>query len=348
MPPDNGLHFPPFGVPRHPLPCASAATTAAVRRMALIKAHPTKPAELFWLSHVRERCHPLTEQSPIFVRHGVVAAGPTCPHPERHPYYEFGTNFAGVVTQWVKQEHTQRFVGDIFLAGPGLPHWSTGKKYPHHFVTVFFLPSVLLGMGPIRDGARILRRFTMRQNLASHLLRPPPKLRERLLDGFREMIREFEGSRIGRELKLRAILTHLIVDLLRWEQQTGRSPLSGELAADWRPLDRALGYLHEHFRQPVYARDLAAHAGVSVSRLKLLFHDALGVPWTRYLQSYRIHRSLDHLGVPGQGISEAAFAVGFESLSHFNSTFRSLMGMTPRDYAHKAASHSGQNSKTHG
>ena len=49
----------------------------------------------------------------MWVRHGVVHEGPTCLHPERHPYYEFGTNFAGVVTQWVRKEHTERLVGDL-------------------------------------------------------------------------------------------------------------------------------------------------------------------------------------------------------------------------------------------
>jgi AraC-like DNA-binding protein len=309
--------------------------------MAKINAQDINAPELLWVARVRERLHPLNEQSPIWVRHGIVDSGPTCPHPERHPYYEFGTNFAGVVTQFVKKEKTDRLAGDLFLAGPGLPHYSVGKKYPHHFATVFFLPSVLIGMGPISDGARILRRFTMRQSLASHLVRPPPRLRELFLDGFREMITEFDGNRVGREMKLRSILITLVVEMLRWEEQSGRATLNGESFNDWRPLDRALVYLHEHFRDSVYAYDLARHAGVSESRLKVLFHDALGIPWSRYLQSYRIHRSLDYLGIPGRNISEAAFAVGFESLSHFNASFRSLMGMAPRQYAHRASTPDG-------
>lgn len=242
-----------------------------------------------------------------------------------------------MVTQWVKKEQAERRPGDIFLAGPGLPHYSTGKKYPHHYATVFFLPSVLIGMGPIADGARILRRFTMRQSLATHLVRPPPKLRAALLDGFRDMIREFDGDGTGREMKLRAVLVNMIVELLRWEEKSGKSPMNVELAIDWRRLERALQFLHEHFPETVYARELAAHAGISESRMKQLFHDTLGMPWSRYLQSYRIHRALDQLGINGRNVSETALAVGFESLSHFNSTFRSLMGVSPRDYAQKTS-----------
>ena len=293
-------------------------------------------SELWWLSEVRERTHPLSEQSPIWIRHGVVDAGPTCTHPERHPYYEFGTNFGGVVTQWVKKENTERLPGDLFFAGPGLPHYSTGKVYPLCFVTVFFLPSVLLGMGPITDGARILRRFTMKQNLATHLVRLPAKRRQHSLECFREIIREFEANGLGREMQLRSLLINMIVDVMRWEQREGTSPANDEQATDWRSLERALNYLHERFHEPVYAHALSHHAGVSESRLKQLFHDTIGMPWSRYLQFYRIHRALDHLGLPGRNVSETALAVGFESLSHFNSTFRTVMGMSPRDYAHKA------------
>ena len=75
---------------------------------------------------------------------------------------------------------------------------------------------------------------------------------------------------------------------------------------------------------------------MSESRLKALFHDVLGMPWSRYLQGYRIHRAAALLSEPGHNILEAAMAVGFESLSDFNATFRSVMGVSPSIYAKKA------------
>jgi AraC-like DNA-binding protein len=114
-------------------------------------------------------------------------------------------------------------------------------------------------------------------------------------------------------------------------------PRGADSHIDWKPVECALQYLHEHFREPIYAHELARHAGVSESRLKSLFHDVLGIPWSRYLQTFRIHRSLDALGVAGHTIAEAAFAVGFSSLSHFNAAFRSVMGVSPREYASKVS-----------
>ncbi|MGI8964931.1 MAG: helix-turn-helix transcriptional regulator [Limisphaerales bacterium] len=95
--------------------------------------------------------------------------------------------------------------------------------------------------------------------------------------------------------------------------------------------------MREHFAEDIYARDLAAAAGVSESRLKVLFQEMLGMPWTQYLRGYRIHRAAALLCEPNHHILEACLAVGFQSLSHFNSTFRSIMGVAPSVYAKRAA-----------
>ena len=124
----------------------------------------------------------------------------------------------------------------------------------------------------------------------------------------------------------------MLVSLLRWEQQQGRSLTLDELQEDWRPILRALQFLREHFAEPIYACDVARAAGVSESRLKASFHEALGLSWVKFLQGYRIHRAAARLHESGHNVTEAALAVGFESLSHFNATFRSFMGASPKDY----------------
>jgi len=52
----------------------------------------------------------------------------------------------------------------------------------------------------------------------------------------------------------------------------------------------------------------------------------------RYLQGYRIHRAAALLNEGGYDVTEAALTVGFDSLSHFNVTFRSFMGVSPKEW----------------
>jgi AraC-like DNA-binding protein len=297
-----------------------------------IRPEPTKVTELSWLSEVSESGQSLSELCPIAVRHGIIHSGPPVPHPERHPYCEFGTTLQGRVISFVEREQARRLPGDLLLAGPGIPHWATITQYPFEFITVYFLPSVLIEFGPESDGPKILSRFTANQPLAERLVRPPDAVCERILNVFQQIILESAQKRFGQEIRFRTLLLEALVELLRWEQQCGKCFAEPSWAYAWDPLNKALRYLRENFAQPIYAREVARAAGVSESRLKVLCQSALGMSWVKYLQGYRIHRAAALLCQAGSSITEAALTAGFESISHFNATFRSYMGVSPTIY----------------
>ena len=69
---------------------------------------------------------------------------------------------------------------------------------------------------------------------------------------------------------------------------------------------------------------------MSESSFNAMFRDVLGMSWVKYLQGLRIQKALSLLAHSEQTIASVAFAAGFESLSHFNTTFSSLMGMSPK------------------
>jgi AraC family transcriptional regulator, L-rhamnose operon transcriptional activator RhaR len=299
-------------------------------------ARPTRTPELAWLLEVTESRQPLSEESPIWVRHGVVRDGPPTPHPERHPYCEFGIVLEGKGISLVECEEARRLPGDLFLLGPGIPHWGRVQDFPLRYITVFFLPAVVVEMDPTQDGLRVLRRFTSRQSLATRLVRPARPLLTRLVPMFQELATEFDQQRFGREIRLRTLLLEMIVLLLRWEESKGLAIGGDRPEVDWRPVQRTLSYLRDHYTEPVYAREVARAAGVSESRLKALFQEALGLSWVKYLQGYRIHRAAALLSESTYNVTEAALAVGFESLSHFNATFRSFLGVSPKHYARRA------------
>jgi AraC-like DNA-binding protein len=296
-------------------------------------ARPTRTPDLSWLLDATEARHPLSEANPIFVRHGAVQEGPPTLHPEYHPYCELGIVLGGESLSLVEREEAWRAPGDLFLLGPGIPHWGRIKTFPLHYITVFFLPGSVIEMDPAGDGVRALRRFTARQSLASRLVRPSRQLLTRLLPLFQEVASEFDQQRLGRVIRLRTLLMEMIVLLLRWEESQGVTVGSEGPAVDWRPVQKTLAFLRDHYTEPVYATEVARAAGISESCLKVAFQDALGITWVKYLQGYRVHRAAALLADATHNVTEAALAVGFESLSHFNATFRSLMGVSPKHFS---------------
>jgi AraC-like DNA-binding protein len=299
-----------------------------------VNSQRSNPPELSWLLDASESLLPLSESSPIYVRHGKIVEGPPRPHPEWHPYCEISIRFEGEGKMFVENEEAYVRPGDVLLLGPGVPHWGTIRKYPLRFVTVYFLPWLPIEMGPESDGIRLLRRFTARQTLADRLLRVPRPMLMRLTARFQELVTEANGQQVGREIRLRTLLMELLVAILRWEQGQGRDVGGGELEEDWRPLIKTLQFLRTHYSEPVYARDVARAAGMSESRLKQLFQGLLRMSWVKFLQGYRIHRAAALLNESGYNVTEAALAVGFDSFAHFNKTFRAFMGVTPKDFHH--------------
>ena len=299
------------------------------------------PVAFSWQHDVKEVRHPLEELHPIWVCRGRVASGATPPqpsvaNPQRHPYCEFNLLLEGHVQQFVQSAQMRRGPGTVQLLGPGVAHYALMLDYPHAFATIYFLPGLLLELGPERDGPRLLGRFTGRQSITQRVVRPPLDLRRRLMEGFAQVMADFDGPRFGSEIRLRTMLVQMLLELVTWEETFGPSRAGPAAPVDWRPLDRALRYLRENYTQTIYAHELATAAGITKARLQILFREALGMPWVQYLQGYRVHQAALLLAQPPYAVTEAAMEVGFSTLSHFNAAFRRFMGISPTQYLKRA------------
>jgi AraC-like DNA-binding protein len=63
-----------------------------------------------------------------------------------------------------------------------------------------------------------------------------------------------------------------------------------------------------------------------------------GINFTDYVARLRIERARNLLLNPNLRISEIAFEVGFQSLTHFNRVFKRILGESPTEYrSHLAA-----------
>lgn len=297
---------------------------------------------MLWLKNVKETQQILSGPAPIGVRRITLGAGPVVDRPECHPYCEFSILLKGEIIQYGGKAEAHRRPGDVFLAGPMLPHWAEGVRYPVEAIAVCFLPSVLIEMGPLGDGLNLLRRFIGDWSGQAGMYCPPPALVTTLREGFADIAREFDDCQPGRELRLRARLALIMTDFDRWEHSQPPLPNStGQ--AQWERINRALSYLQDHFSEPIYSSQLADHLEMSESSMRTLFRQTIGSTWSRYLQAYRVHQAVTLLASDQMNVTEVAGAVGFESLNQFETTFRAQLGVTPRGFA-RACRTGGRNS----
>ena len=291
-----------------------------------------------YLVDVLEEDIHLDESHPIYVRHGIVRKEDKIT-PRFHPYLEFGIRFKGTGTFFVEGEVALRRPYDVYLGAINQPHAAgVVSRQPIEYVTVHFLPSILSECGSDTDGISILDRFIADQPLEKRLVRPPPELRKKLVRGFRQILTEFQGKEFGRMIKIEALVLGLLVELIRWEQQTGSFPVSAQTTSgDWKHVVKAMRYIRQNYAEHIYGPEIAAACGLNKTSLQAAFRNTLKIPWVRYLQLFRIHRAALLLKAGKHNVTEASLACGFESLGHFIRTFRSLKGVTPRSYLAKAS-----------
>jgi YesN/AraC family two-component response regulator len=66
-----------------------------------------------------------------------------------------------------------------------------------------------------------------------------------------------------------------------------------------------------------------------------MFKKGTGLNFTEYVSRVRIESAKNLLLNPNLRISEIAYQVGFQSLTHFNRVFKKVAGESPTDYRGK-------------
>jgi AraC-like DNA-binding protein/ligand-binding sensor protein len=92
---------------------------------------------------------------------------------------------------------------------------------------------------------------------------------------------------------------------------------------------RAKAYIAGHCADPLSLGETARAMHVSTFYFCKLFKKATGLTFTNYIGRVRIEKAKNLLLNPHLRISEIAYTVGFQSLTHFNRVFRAITGEAP-------------------
>ncbi len=97
-------------------------------------------------------------------------------------------------------------------------------------------------------------------------------------------------------------------------------------------IKRAKEYMREHQAEKISLGNVARAVNMSSFYFCKMFKKVTGINFTDYLSRVRIERAQNLLLNPNLRVSEIAFEVGFQSLTHFNRVFKKITGQSPTDY----------------
>lgn len=219
--------------------------------------------------------------------------------------------------------------GDVVLVGPNLPHtWCStsciDEQRPHVAIVAWFADewsSGLIRLMPELSSVAVMlqeaRRGIHFSAAASAEVRP--------------LLEALPAARPDMRLIL------LLQVLRRLADDADRTPLADPTmasvarAADSR-LQKVLDHLDDGFDKPVDVDELADIACLSPSALHRMFQRHTKLTPISYVMRLRIGRACAMLMNNSSSIAAVAERVGYRNLANFNRQFRSIKGVTPRQF----------------
>ncbi len=98
---------------------------------------------------------------------------------------------------------------------------------------------------------------------------------------------------------------------------------------------RAKQFIEEHQDEDISLPDVAKSVNTSTFYFCKMFKKATGINFTEYLSRVRVEKAKNLLMNPNSRVSEVAYRVGFQSLTHFNRVFRKITGQSPTEFRRK-------------
>jgi len=97
-------------------------------------------------------------------------------------------------------------------------------------------------------------------------------------------------------------------------------------------VSRAKEFIEDHQAEDLSLTDVARAVNASTFYFCKVFKKSTGINFTDYVSRVRIEKAKSLALNPNLRISEIAFEIGFQSLTHFNRVFKRITGMSPTQY----------------
>jgi AraC-like DNA-binding protein len=103
-------------------------------------------------------------------------------------------------------------------------------------------------------------------------------------------------------------------------------------------ITRAKRYIEEKQTEDISLTEVAKAVNTSTFYFCKMFKKATGLHFTEYVSRVRIEKAKNLLLNPNLRISEVAYEIGFQSLTHFNRVFKKITGQSPTEFRNQLTS----------
>ena len=100
-------------------------------------------------------------------------------------------------------------------------------------------------------------------------------------------------------------------------------------------IKEAINYIEQNFQNNITIEDIAAVCGINRSYFGKIFRNSIGRSPQEFLMSYRMVKATELLKLTSLSIAEVGSAVGYENQLHFSRAFKTVYGISPREWRNR-------------
>lgn len=216
--------------------------------------------------------------------------------------------------------------GDLILFCSGAIHSVvTGESEKNSYYVIKIPPSFFMDLARRDAGAEYAMRFAINRKQSKCLWYQEELEQSDIKSVLDALISEIHQKRYASEVAIKLKIMELLLTILRHDAPS--EPLASNQTS--RIIYSVMRYVHEHFAEDIDEKELAKNYGMSYSYFSRSFKRVTGMTFKIYLNRMRISKAEQLLFANDYTVSEAATACGYNSISYFIKTYRSVTGTTP-------------------
>ena len=241
-----------------------------------------------------------------------------------HEYGVIALVDRGAASYWYRGAQQTAVTGHAFLINPGEPHTgdpavADGYTYRVLYPTLECLARVAADAGAVAWSG----------NFRGSVVDDPPLV---------SFLTAFHAG-VEANAPIAGIEWFLLQALARLTTEHGETRVSIKTGgAERSAVKRAREYVETHFAERTSISKLASLSSLSPYYFARSFEKIVGLPPHAYLESVRVRKAREFLD-RGYTLASTALLAGYADQSHFTHRFKSVLGITPGQYA---GQHSGR------
>lgn len=245
-----------------------------------------------------------------------------------HRFYEFYLHLGGEPNLFVNNRMYHLTRGSLMIFPPFVMHGFSVSQELHDYERAFIYlsPELMNTLGcNVMSFEQILLQQTSRGFYMFHM--QPDALAQTV--SLIQRVRARQDSSLPMDCM--ANYADIIQILLLVCQTVSQKENIGESFTVNTQVIEVMGYINDHFTEPLSLGEIAERINMSKSSLSHLFSQHTGTSVYSYIQFRRITYAKELL-MQGVAPQEAAYQCGFNDYSSFQRAFRNLTGCSPRAY----------------